>query len=285
MRRLFVCSEPDLPSRNMKEALIRMGGWEDAGSDRGFTYLSKGDDMMVTIPDLHIRHESLDAEVAASGFVPDEVIFMSKHAAKSGQPALTVHPIGNYKDNQFGGKERTLVPAAPASMTDALRRIVSTNDMAGTQTCFEVTHHGPWLEAPTFFIEIGSDESNWGNVHAAEVLAQVISDLDPDYESVKLVGVGGGHYAPRFTEVALRYRASFGHMVPGYQLDGADDGEIVRMVSEACAATDTHTVYIHRKSMKKSEERRISDLMESAGFEIVTSSDLEPIDGSLRTFR
>ena len=45
----------------------------------------------------------------------------------------------------------------------------------------------------------------------------------------------------------------------------------------ACEATDTKTVYLHRKSMKKPEERRVAALIESAGFEIVSSKDLDQI--------
>jgi D-aminoacyl-tRNA deacylase len=282
MKRLLVCSEPDLPSVNMRKHLLAMGGWEDAGSCGELRFMSKGDDMMVSIPDMHIRHERLDSEVRDFGFSPDEVIVMSKHSAKSGQPALTAHPIGNYHENQFGGRERALVKAAPAAMTDALRRILSYNDMDGTQTCFEVTHHGPWMDRPTFYIEIGSDESNWGNDHAAEVLAHVIADLDPDYDAPRMVGVGGGHYAPRFTEVAAKFRVSFGHMLPVYQMEGRDDEDIIRMVRDACEATETRTVYVHRKSMKKPEERRITELIQSAGFETVTSADLEPLSGNPR---
>jgi D-aminoacyl-tRNA deacylase len=92
-----------------------------------------------------------------------------------------------------------------------------------------------------------------------------------------MVGVGGGHYAPRFTEVALKFKANFGHMLPIYQMEERDDEDIIRMVKDACAATDTKTVYLHRKSMKKPEERRVAALIESAGFEIVSSKDLEPI--------
>ena len=99
-----------------------------------------------------------------------------------------------------------------------------------------------------------------------------------DYETA--VGVGGGHYAPRFTEVALGFGINFGHMVPNYQIEGSTDEELVRMVKDACAASCTDLVYMHRKSLKKPEEKRISELIASAGFELISSSDLEPINGN-----
>ncbi len=280
MSRLLVCSEPDLPSANMKECLLSFHDWEDLGSDGPNTYIGYGDTVMVTIPDMHIRHEDLDKEAERFGIKVDEVVVMSKHSAKSGKPALTVHPIGNYHENEFGGRPEALVKANPALMTSALRLIVSTNDMADMQTCFEVSHHGPWMEKPTFYIEVGSEQTHWENKHAAEILAHVIEQMEPQSDYPVAVGVGGGHYAPRFTEVALKFKVNFGHMLPNYQMEGRDDEDIVRMMRLACEATGTKLVYLHRKSMKKPEERRISALIESAGFEQISSSDLEPLSGN-----
>ncbi len=235
---------------------------------------------MVTIPDQHIYHEDLDKEVEDLGVKVDEVIVMSKHSAKSGTPALTAHPIGNYHENEFGGREGALVKANPALMTDALRRIVQRNDMPENQLCFEVTHHGPWMEKPTFYIEVGSVQEQWENKHAAEILAHVIEELDPHPEYPVAVGMGGGHYAPRFTEVALNFKVNFGHMLPNYQIEGRDDEDIVRMLKLACEASDTKLVYFHKKSVKKPEARRLSSLIESAGFEQIDSSCLEKFSES-----
>lgn len=277
MSRLIVCSEADLPSINMREALRGMSGWEGMGSSGGASFERFGDDVMMSIPDMHIRHDHLDREAEAFGVKVDSVVVMSKHSAKSGKPALTAHPIGNYHEADFGGRPETLVPASPAEMTAAVRMIHELNSDPGVQTCFEVTHHGPYLEKPTFYIEIGSDETNWGNKEAAALLAKVIAGSEPHPEYRTLVGVGGGHYAPRFTEAILGYRVNFGHMLPVYQMENRDDEDIARMVTDACRATGTDSVYVHRKSMKGPEEHRISAIVRSAGFDTVSSKDFEPI--------
>lgn len=277
MSRLLVCSEADLPSVNMRSALMSMGGWEDLGGTDDARFSAKDDTFMMSIGDMHIRHDNLDREAEAFGIRVDDVVVMSKHSAKSGRPALTAHPIGNYHGNEFGGRERSLVRSSPALMSDALRRIVSYNDVPENQTCFEVTHHGPWLESPTFYIEIGSDETHWGDMHSAETLARVISDLEPHEEYPTVVGVGGGHYAPRFTDVVLTRRVNFGHMIPNYQIEGSDDEDFLRMLGDACSMTGTDQVYIHRKSMKGAEERRMRELVTSAGYDAPQSKDFEPL--------
>lgn len=273
MSRLLVCSEQDISSVNMRARLLSEEGWEDQGSDGRNGYRVRGDDVLLSTPDLHIRAENIDSVAKKFGITVDKIVFMSKHKAASAIPTLTVHPIGNYKKADLGGKAETLVRSMPGSMTDSLRRIVSAND-TGYKVSFEVTHHGPYVDVPTMFIEIGSDESCWGDIHAAEILAGVIDTMgENDYPAV--VGIGGGHYAPRFTEISLRYKVNFGHMIPNYQLENSSDDEVIRMMRSATEATSTKMVYLHRKSMKKSEVNHIYDLIESEGLETVSSKDLD----------
>lgn len=277
MSKLLICSESDTVSRNVKAQLFSLRKWEGLGTDGRNTFDSFGDNVMLTTPDAHITSENIDDVARNFGIVFDEIVFMSRHTAASGKPALTVHPIGNYKDSNLGGRPESLVRSAPALMTDALRRIAIRNDTGTFSTSFEVTHHGPWVDTPSMFIEIGSDENNWGDINAAGILANVILDTEKDESYPNVIGVGGGHYAPRFTELALKYKVNVGHMVPNYQMDGSTDDEIIRMIVSAAEATSTKLVYIHRKSMKKSEEAHISGLIGSVGLEIMASKDFEPL--------
>jgi len=273
--KLLICSEKDISSTNMRDALFKMEKWDDIGSDGTNTFHLFGNNVIMTIPELHIYAENVDKEAEKFGIKFDEVIFMSRHKAASAIPTLTVHPIGNYNNADFGGMSETLVRSSPASMTDALR-IMSEMDTEGFQVSFEVTHHGPYLDRPTMFIEIGSDETMWGNIFAAEVLAKTILAIkENDHPNV--IGVGGGHYAPRFTEISNAYKVNFGHMLPGYAFNGLDDENFISKVRLASDATSTKMVYLHKKSMKKSEATRLSDILVAEGFEIVTSKDFRRI--------
>jgi len=275
MGRLLVCSECDVSSVNIRDSIFKAVKWDDLGSDGRNSYRSSGEDTMMTIPQLHIYAESVDGEAKRFGIKFDDIVFLSRHKAASGVPTLTVHPIGNYNKADFGGRPETLVRSSAALMTDSLR-ILSGMDTHGFQVSFEVTHHGPFVDAPAMFIEIGSDETMWGNVRAAELLAHtVLTSKKNDFPTV--VGIGGGHYAPRFTEVANAYEINFGHMLPNYAFKDSDDVNLMRMARTAADATGTRLIYVHRKSMKKAEETKLSELLSSDGYETVSSKDLEPI--------
>ncbi|HKM13319.1 MAG TPA: D-aminoacyl-tRNA deacylase [Candidatus Methanomethylophilaceae archaeon] len=277
MKRLFVCSEPDIPSANMRDCLLNIGDWDTIGSLEGENMMKSGDTYMLSSSRWHIEFEDVIELSARFGVDPELVVFMSRHSSASGRPALTVHPIGNFKENKLGGKPKKLVKASPGYMTDALRRIHALNDMDGTEVSFEVTHHGPWVDRPTFFIEVGSDVKHWENKHAANILAHVLVN-NTESKNPVVIGVGGGHYAPRFTEAALSLKVDFGHMIPNYHLDDSDHEDLARMLRDASEATDTKLVFLHRKSMKGLQASKIKDVVESEGLELVQSSDFEPID-------
>lgn len=274
----MVSSEEDIASRNMRQLLLEKREWEEVdGGDFGPGRLQVTDGMaMVTIDDIHIYEDDLDRRAQdVLGETVDDVIFLSRHKAASAIPTLTVHPIGNWSEASFGGRDGMLVPAAPHLMNGLLRKVSEYGSGLPFQISFEVTHHGPWLETPTVYIEIGSEESQWGHMGAAECLTDAILDVVEEDNPV-LIGIGGGHYGPRFTDICLTRRADFGHMVPAHALDGADEEAVRSMVRKAMDASGAEAAYMHRKSMKRSRASMISAVLEDMDIPLLRSDDLEP---------
>lgn len=276
---LVVCSEGDISSRNMRDYLLRKKEWisidNNVQSDDFPDVRVCSDMALISVPKIHIFTDDVDLIAEkATGLKFSKVVFLSKHKAVSKIPTLTIHPIGNFGKADYGGKDSTLVPSAPGLMTQVLRNMGKLGATIPFRTSYEVTHHGPWLNTPSLFLEVGSDESQWGNLEAAAVLSDSLLQADvSDYPCA--IGVGGGHYAPQFTETALSKKISFGHMVPNYALQGLNEEEIIKRIMMAATASSTHLAYIHKKSMKRSEASKLQDLMESAGLEIISSKDLD----------
>ena len=112
----------------------------------------------------------------------ENIVFLSRHKAASGRPSLTVHPIGNWGAADYGGKEGEISGATPEWMTGLLLNIRK-NRIPGYDVCFEATHHGPLLETPTMFLEIGSSESEWEKMEPAEALIKSLLELKPAQKS------------------------------------------------------------------------------------------------------
>lgn len=286
---LIVSSIQDPASTNIKGSLLKLGDWKEIGeiSSNPVYESDDVDAIIVTINDELIRHEGIDEEVVGELNIDiDLLIFVSKHRSKTGEPTLTVHPIGNFGEARFGGRDRTFVKSSPRMMTELLRliKLYAERDDLYHQVSYEVTHHGPYVERPAMFVEVGSNEEEWKKEGPAESIARAVYDLISRYSSeadfpddtAVLVGIGGGHYAPRFTDLALERRVAFGHMIPSYQLkNGLVDENIIRGCIEATPGFDG--VYIHRKSLKKSENRELESMLKGMGIRIFRSTDLSPL--------
>lgn len=287
---LIVSSLEDPASTNLKNSLLEKTTWKehDTFSEAPVYHHTKMKDVIiVTIPDKKIRHENIDKEVEANLKIkPKLAIFLSRHRSKMGEPTLTVHPIGNYGDAEFGGKTRTLIQSAPRLMTHFLRLIKK--NLEGTnlayQVCYEVTHHGPYLEIPTVFAEVGSTETQWCEKEPAQIIAQSLLELLSKYHYEEdlpkdipvLVGIGGGHYAPRFTDIVFEKKVAFGHMIPSYHIDAGNIND--EMLQIALDKTpDVSGVYINKKSLKKSQVTEFKKWFENKGIDVVSSKELEDI--------
>jgi len=276
--RLLVCSLPDKASMNIRDAVLSLAEWSERGRLEGRPVYVSGNDMLVTIEKLHLWADDIDKYVGDSvGERFEEVVFLSRHKASSGIHTLTVHPIGNYSKAEYGGMERVLVPASPHSTTSILRRMKAEASDLPFEVSFEVTHHGPYLETPALFVEIGSDESMWEDRQAARAIASSV--INPRItENPIAIGIGGGHYAPRFTEIATSKRISFGHMIPNYVIDHADEkaaSDLVRIAAER--SCDASLAYVHRKSMRRSRVTVMKNVLDRLGIAMIDSDSLVDI--------
>jgi len=274
--KLVVRSDKDAASVNITDRLLALGGWEQRGEYEGAPVWQRPGAMLVTIPVHHLYYDDIDDNVEkALGARPSLVIFASRHKSASNMRTLTIHPIGNFARAEMGGKDRTLVPAAPHEMTMALKELVKRAGGLKYQVSLEATHHGPYLQTPTFYIEIGSDEEAWREPEPASVIAEtifsVLTSEIPQHEIA--LGVGGGHYVPRITDVARQKKISFGHMLPSYAFE---EGLWHDMLENMLRATPGATmVYFHRKAIKTPVLREMEAWFRERGIQPVSSKDLE----------
>ncbi len=290
MKVVIISSIIDPASENIKQSLLNKSKWESIDYfDDNPVYKNSvfKDVFLVTINTRKIFRENLDKEINNKlSFNPDLAIFISKHTSEMKKPTLSVHPVGNYGDAEFGGRPKTIVKSSPILMTNLLRLMKKNYKLTNLeyQVCFEVTHHGPYLEIPTFFAEIGSTEKEWKDKNSANIIASSILELIGAYlnnnsitvEVPVLFGIGGGHYAPRFTDVIFEKNAVFGHMIPSYQINAGNiNGEILEKAIEA--TPNITGIYIHKKALKKSQISELKNWFNERDFSIISSKELSPL--------
>ena len=149
----------------------------------------------------------------------DFFIFATKHKSDSKIKTLTVHISGNWGKAELGGKDNCLNMGSALMLKKAFLLLNEHN--LDYEVSLEVTHHGPVVNKPHFFIEIGSSEKEWADEKAAEVVAKVIRDVinRKDLENQKIaIGIGGNHYCPNFNKILLESDVALSHICPKYNL-------------------------------------------------------------------
>ena len=182
-------------------------------------------------PGLHIQ-DALLGRALPPRLHAVPVVFPSRHRSESGIGCLTVHPLGNLGSSaEVGGEPGRLVPTAARLMADALRQAAEPASAIGVTASYEATHHGPLLHQPAFFVEIADSLPPADQRKAAVSLGAALVDLAEDSSDRVAVGVGGGHYAPHFTELALTRRWAFGHILPRHALESLSP-DVLRQLRE-----------------------------------------------------
>ncbi|HWH08205.1 MAG TPA: D-aminoacyl-tRNA deacylase, partial [Candidatus Thermoplasmatota archaeon] len=191
---LVLVSRADPASLTIRDALLAMREWREVGAFHGLPVRASGDFLMAEVEPLHLECDLVDRALRAAGFAFDAVLFASKHRAESGKPALTVHPIGNYGAAEHGGLPGRLVPAPPVLVARILRRLHAEAQGTRHQATLEATHHGPYLETPACFVEIGTDEAAWRDpALGAKVARAILAAAQPSAGDAApvLVWLGG----------------------------------------------------------------------------------------------
>jgi D-aminoacyl-tRNA deacylase len=232
----ILVSRADDASAHIGEHLLDIADWDehtdDSRSDAdggGTVYRTDGAELR-EFEDLHLH---LDRPADAFEGI-DLLVVASKHAGETDE-FLTAHHTGNFGPADHGGEDDAVARACPnahARVLDALDEHAPEEYEVG----MECTHHGPTdVGAPSMFVEVGSSQSEWDDPDAARAVGRAILDLrgvapdrapengGGDEHRRHLVGIGGGHYAPRFERVVRETDWAVGHIAADWGLDAMDD--------------------------------------------------------------
>jgi D-aminoacyl-tRNA deacylase len=175
-----------------------------------------------------LKEETINAQNLPNHFADlDLVVFISRHSSASGTPTLSVHTPGNFGAAELGGLPRKVSVSPATALRDALKALMRFKEemKLNYEVSYECTHHGPSLNVPAMFVELGSSEKQWNDLKAAEAVAHAAMEATVKFgvsENVAVLGIGGPHYNQRFTKMALEDKLIFGHIIPKYAVQWVD---------------------------------------------------------------
>ena len=225
---LIVASKKDVASLNIAKQILSHYKFEETTEtfQENPTYLIKVKRKKVKL--VTLRTDLIYAQDLTKFFPnPSLIVFISRHSSLSGTPTLSVHTPGNLAEAKFGGLPRNVSVSPANTMRDALTAMMNFKEKTQLdyKVSYECTHHGPSLNVPTMFAELGSSPKQWNDLKAAEAVAhatiEAISNFGK-FQAKAALGIGGPHYNSKFTRMALQKEIAFGHIIPKYAIPDVD---------------------------------------------------------------
>ena len=197
----------------------------------------------------------------------DFIIFASKHSSESKEKTLSIHCPGNFRE-VFGGGQSGRVCLASAlfnkHLFELLKKNAKEHDLSDYKITLEVTHHGPLIDRPCVFIEIGSTETEWKDKRAGFIVAKTIQEAISTFKKNEYreiaIGIGGPHYCPAFNKIQEESNIAISHIIPNY-VQPIEENMIVEAINKTIEEIDF--ALLDWKGLGRAEERdRIVSVLE-----------------------
>ena len=266
---LLVASNKDVASLNIKEQILNHYPFRKNTEifQHNLIYTAEINDKTVNLVTLEL--ESVKAQDLPDKFPNVElIVFISRHSSQSGKPTLSVHPPGNFGDAELGGLPRKLSISPALAMQDALKALVHFKEHLNLkyEVSFEGTHHGPSLNIPSMFVELGSSPEQWSDLKAAEAVGHCAMTTIANFSvptSSCVLGIGGTHYNQRFSLMALLGEASFGHMIPKYAVHLVDSEMLSQCIEKSLEKVSL--AVLDWKGIKSEDKPNLLSALETVG--------------------
>jgi len=216
-----------------------------------------------------LQKEAVNAQYLQEDFPDAElIIFLSRHSSQSGKPTLSVHTPGNFAAAELGGLPRKISVSPATAMQTALKTLMRQKETLSLnyEISYECTHHGPSLNVPAMFVELGSSEPQWQDSKAAGAVGHAAMSAIANFTkptNTAVLGIGGTHYNQKFTRMALDGEAVFGHMISKYAVCKVDS-EMLRQCVERTLEKAPLAV-LDWKGIKSQDKPNLLSMLKSIG--------------------
>lgn len=269
---LIVASNNDPASLNIKKQILSHYHFRETREtyQENMIYTNNLDGKDIEL--ITLNQESVYSQDLTTFFKqPELVIFVSRHSSASGTPTLSVHTPGNLGQAEFGGKTKNVSISPANTMREALKEMARLKDelRLDYEVSYEATHHGPSLNVPAFFAELGSTQIQWNDLLAAEAVAEAVMAAISKFgifQAEAVLGIGGPHYNPKFTKMALQNEVAFGHIIPKHSLSETNTDMIQQCIKKTQERVDQ--AVLDWKGIKADDKPRVMKILNETSLHV-----------------
>jgi D-aminoacyl-tRNA deacylase len=210
----------------------------------------------------------------------DFIIFASKHKSEKKEKTLSVHAPGNWRQAELGGENSKACKTSALfqkQIFEELKENAKEYNLDEYKISLECTHHGPLIDKPCIFIEVGSTETEWEDRKAGFAVAKTINDMIQYFEENPYneiaVGIGGPHYCPNFNKIQLDSNIALSHIIPQYMLPLSEE-----MIQQALEKTEEEVdfVLLDWKGLGNAEQQQqVTEILDKNYIEYKRIGDID----------
>lgn len=235
------------------------------------------------IPIIELKKDSIYSDDISQDKYPelrniDFIVFASTHKSLKGAPSLCLHAPGNFRGADLGGKPGKICKTSAYVLKYLFQELNKNAEIIKDKynVTLEVTHHGPFIDIPCCFIELGSSIEQWNDLIAAKIIAKTILTLQDfkkeNYSWISAIGIGGPHYAPNFNKIQLNSNYAISHIIPDY---AAPINESMIKEAEEKTIEQIQEVIIDWKAFKSEDRQKLLDILKNLGLKYKRTSEVE----------
>lgn len=237
---LIVISKKDIAGMSIGRSLLQFGNFE-----------------MYLVEEEIIYDNNLDKNKINQY---DFIIFASRHESEKKEKTISIHAPGNFGEVKFGGSPNEVCKTSALFQKQLFKKLqenIEKFHIKKYKLTLECTHHGPLIEKPCIFVEIGSTEREWKDTKASFVIAKSVSEIISEFKENPYneiaIGIGGPHYCPSFNKIQLNTNVAISHIIPEYCLPLTEE-----MIKETLKKTEEEYdfVVLDWKGLGNSEKKQ-----------------------------
>jgi D-aminoacyl-tRNA deacylase len=264
MKFAIIVSQKDIAGLNIKDKLQKYHYFLPTNElfDDSFVLKLNNDVRLFTIKDDSIYSENIDKKIDAELF-----IFATKHQAASGTHSLSIHVPGNFGIAKAGGEDKYLCKAMSSHMKYAYTKMQELSKELNFEIIQESTHHGPKMNKPAMFIEIGSDINSWEREDAGRIIANIIFELVTKEIAIKkeYCIIGGMHYNYVADKINKNTDFCVGHICTKYNMENIDENMILQIIEKSENRDEVSFLFDWKGANNAECRNKIINMIESVG--------------------
>jgi D-aminoacyl-tRNA deacylase len=212
-----------------------------------------------------------------------EFLIISTHKSETQKiDTISIHVCGNFNKNELGGEKQKLSYVYEDAFDYLYKTISEDKEKPSALEFFiEATHHGPSLDIPILYYEIGPNDDAYNNIEYQKYYTEKLIDYlkeKPKTQSEHYVLIGAPHYLDKKMvnnikeKMKLKHNKEnifFSHIVPKYSLNDIlelDDNELKNIFKETIKKSLTNKLILNKEYMKSLT--RITSILDKLDCEI-----------------